>query len=417
MKHKVFVILLTLLALSACQSQSRQPPETVATAPPAKETPATTGCFFSQSESVYDGSSLVLVCDMKTAKQPADFSFGPDHEHFAELADQVDDWGRYLNEADKATAEQKLRDNGSVGFIARVSYVNDTIRLTDGTDLGPFNRMEENGKIYYSPETGLFGATADQDQLALTFTVITQSVHVWLEGNRVQMYYAAPESREATMTIRRSIPEAEALPPGMERTVHVNSVDGFLAAIGPYTHIIIESPVLELNTASDYGSAGGKYYRWESIPDSGGYSLVICDVERLSVSGLGADATSILTDCSAADVLTFSNCKNPMIQALTLGHTSDSGTGSGLALLDCYGSYINVCRFPGTNAVGFRAVNCPDIMVQSTAILDCPAAGVILDTCKNVEFWLLEVQNCPADIVIHGDCSSIHREGTALAYQ
>ena len=417
MKHRVFVILLTLLALSACQSKSRQLPETVATAPPAKETPAVNGCFFSQSESVYDGSSLVLVCDMETAKQPADFSFGPGHEHFAELADQVDEWGRYLNEADKATAEQKLRENGSVGFIARVSYVNDTIRLTDGTDLGPFNRMEENGKIYYSPQTGLFGATADQDQLALTFTVITQSVHVWLEGNRVQMYYAAPESREATMTIHRSIPEAETLPPGMERTVQVSTVDEFLAAIGPYTHIIIEAPELELNTASDYGGEGGRYYRWERIPDSDGYSLVIHDVERLSVSGVRSDKTSIFTDCGAADVLTFSNCKNPMIQAVTIGHSCDSPTGSALRLLDCYGTFVNVCRFSGSSAVGISAANCSDIVVESAKIHDCRTAGVILDSCQNVEFWLPDIENCPVNIVIRGDCSSIFRDGTDLAPQ
>lgn len=417
---QILIILLTLLILSACREPSDVIQVPVTTPVPVETIEADTGSFFSLTDSIYDGSSLSLVCDMESMKCPIDFAFGPDHPLFAQLINQPGlngDWSRHLRAEDKATVERKWEENGSVGFIARVSYVGDTIRLADGTDLGPFNRIEENGKIYYSPQTGLFGATADQEQLVLTFTVMTQPVYVWLEGDVVQMYYAPQESREASMTIRRSIPEADALPPGMERTVHVNSVDEFLSAIGPYTHIIIEAPVLELNTASDYGSEGGKYYRWESVPDSGGYSLVIHDVDRLSVSGLGAETTSILTDCGAADVITFSNCKNPMIQALTLGHISDSNTSSGLALQDCYGSYINVCCFPGTNAVGILAVNCSDIMVQSTVILNCPAAGVILDTCKNVEFWLLDVRDCPADIVNHGDCSSILREGTALTSQ
>ena len=114
------------------------------------------------------------------------------------------------------------------------------------------------------------------------------------------------------------------LEPTEETEPVVNTMDEFLAAIGPDRTVTLAGGNFNLSDAADYGRSGGSaWYRWENVGD--GYALVITGVDNLTIRGAGMDATILQADPRDANVLTLDKCFRVTLEDFTAGHTQDPG--------------------------------------------------------------------------------------------
>ena len=124
------------------------------------------------------------------------------------------------------------------------------------------------------------------------------------------------------------------LEPTEETEPVVNTMDEFLAAIGPDRTVTLGSGTYNLSDASDYGRSGSSaYYRWENMGD--GYQLVLTGVDNLTIRGAGMDATVLEADSRDANVLVLEKCFKVTLEDFTAGHTQEPGfCSAGVVYLD-----------------------------------------------------------------------------------
>lgn len=180
--------------------------------------------------------------------------------------------------------------------------------------------------------------------------------------------------------------EAASGDPGSDRDqITVKNADEFLAAIGPDREIILDSPLIDLSTASTYGTVSGEYYRWEDPFD--GPQLVITNVENLTIRGKdGKDANTISAVPRYAQVLAFSNCTNLTIQDLTAGHTREPGycMGGVLQFQNCANVTVKNTGLFGCGTVGVDAWNSSGLLIRENDIYECSYGGINLYQVQNV---------------------------------
>ena len=172
-------------------------------------------------------------------------------------------------------------------------------------------------------------------------------------------------------------------------TVTVNSVDDFLAAIGPDTEITLEAGVYNLHDASGYGlETDNPYYRWV---DSGyGYQLTIQNVENLIIQGNGQENTEIVTTPRYADVLVFENCSDVTLTGFTAGHTDGAECSGGVIYLqNCRNIDLHSLGLYGCGTTGVQMDSCADVSILGCEIYDCSSNGVEADRTDG-----LLVENC-----------------------
>lgn len=179
--------------------------------------------------------------------------------------------------------------------------------------------------------------------------------------------------------------------------VQAATVDELLAAIAPNTEIILTGELYDLTTASDYGSAGGKYYYWEESFD--GPQLVISGVENFSI--ISADNDRSLHTITAApryaNVLVFRKCTNVALSGFTAGHTVEPGFCSGGVLLfeeDTANVLIDNCDLYGCGTLGVWAFGVSGLQVLNSAIHECTYGGIQCFNCNGLTvggctFWEL----------------------------
>ena len=156
----VFVFLLVMafiLSEAGCSASSiREEPEP-AESTPAEEEPAKVSVRdlpnneISLCESFYDGTSLMLAYDPRSMIYPVEFGFVPDS------LDDLQNMGRWyihtgwqahMTQEDFQHVETMFREEEQCGFVLRYFYLGDHIRLTDGTDLGPWVGMNEGDTVF-----------------------------------------------------------------------------------------------------------------------------------------------------------------------------------------------------------------------------------------------------------------------------
>lgn len=160
-------------------------------------------------------------------------------------------------------------------------------------------------------------------------------------------------------------------------SVTVDSVDGFLEAIGPDTEIILEAGYYDLSTASDYGmETENPFYDWIDIGD--GYQLTIEDVDMLTIRANG-DAM-IVTTPRYANVIHFSNCFQTILDDFMAGHTQGGECAGGVIhLQNCEQAQLENLSLYGCGTTGVRIDSCKDITVRSSKIYGCSSNGIQAD--------------------------------------
>lgn len=176
----------------------------------------------------------------------------------------------------------------------------------------------------------------------------------------------------------------------------VDSVDGFIAAIGSDRVIMLKEGCYDLTAAADYGEGSGEHWYWQEAYD--GHELVICGVENLRITG-SEEKTELITQPRYADVLSFENSRGITVQKLTLGHSPEPGLcAGGVIYLDgCEDVRVEESYLYGCGIIGLQAQNSRRIHVLNSHIYDCSLNAVSLRACSDVLLEECKIHNNGSD--------------------
>ena len=186
-------------------------------------------------------------------------------------------------------------------------------------------------------------------------------------------------------------PVSETVGDDGRRVVVVETVDQFLAAIGPDTEIQMAPGSYNLCEAETYGKATGTmYYSWGEVYD--GYQLVIFAVENLTIKGSSKLVTTVETEPRYANVMYLQNCSNVAMEGFTAGHIKGAGECSGgvVFLEGCSDVDMTGLGLYGCGVLGLQTDLCSNVTLRDSDIYDCSSSavnlnastGIILDGCR-----------------------------------
>ena len=192
-------------------------------------------------------------------------------------------------------------------------------------------------------------------------------------------------------------------------TVSVSSVDEFLAAIGPDRTILLEGELFDLSEASTYGRTGTEYCRWEETYD--GPKLVIENLSGLSIVAPLGDAPAVVISAAPryADVLSFVNCSDLVLEGFTAGHTKEPGACAGgvLNFKSCRNVRIERCRLFGCGILGIQTADCGDFTLERTEIYECSQGAGDFYKTSSIVFHDCSVHDVPSPQFVFSGCRYI----------
>ena len=214
-------------------------------------------------------------------------------------------------------------------------------------------------------------------------------------GNAVEIL-SVPESQSGGLHVAPTdivYPVNE--PTGAEDQVVVSTVDELLAAIAPNRSIYLQPGVYTLTEAKDYGqTTSSPYYEWTEVYD--GYSLLIHDVQRLSIVGRSASDVEINTVPRYANVLGFAQCSGVTVNSVTAGHAEGAGSCAGAVLhfADTDSVSVGYCDLYGCGTLGVEAERCAELMVENCVLRECSLGAVWLLNCRYARFQGCVMTGC-----------------------
>jgi polygalacturonase len=117
-------------------------------------------------------------------------------------------------------------------------------------------------------------------------------------------------------------------------------------------------------------------------PAFDGPELVITGLSNLTLRAEGG--ATLLASPRYAFTLTFVDCRNLVLEGLTLGHTEEGYCAGGVVRLDtCEKVRIQGCDLFGSGTVGVDAVECTGISLRDSTIRDCTSGA----------FWATRVRD------------------------
>ena len=241
-----------------------------------------------------------------------------------------------------------------------------------------------------------------------------------IEGNALAEGAQLAEMQLRDIPPERVAPKPAELAPTAEVPVggqiSVKTVDEFLASIGPDRSIILDGPLFDLSTASNYGGIGTEYYYWQKSPD--GPALVIHDVSGLSIQAKdsASGATTLAAIPRYADVLSFHSCDDLFLGGFTAGHTTEPGVCSGgvLNFQNCHQVTVEKMRLYGCGILGVQSSSCTSLSLLRTEIYECSqGAGVFFQT-DGITFIDCNVHDVPSPAFVFNQCGDKSWNGTPI---
>ena len=164
------------------------------------------GESFTLEESYYDGENVMLVYSLDTLTRPVEFGYGPGDEHFDDLWTAGEGYQLTFRENEVSPEDfQKILEiqqgTEATGFIRRYIDIGDHIKLADGTDLGPMNGMEKDGKVFLQNQNPLPEAARGLDELELTLYVKEFVMYYYTDGTQEYTYSPVVQGEPVTFTI------------------------------------------------------------------------------------------------------------------------------------------------------------------------------------------------------------------------
>ena len=174
------------------------------------------------------------------------------------------------------------------------------------------------------------------------------------------------------------------IPAQKQETVTVTTADEFLAALDSNKDIVIDTPVLDLSTASDYaGGKSGEGYYWTNPFD--GPELTIKGLDNLTIRGKDGKGANVISAVPRyAQVLNFESCTNVTVKDLTAGHTQAPGSciGGVLQFYFCQNVTVSDTGLYGCGTIGIQGSQCRNMVMINNEIYECSQGGVSLYRVK-----------------------------------
>ena len=176
-----------------------------------------------------------------------------------------------------------------------------------------------------------------------------------------------------------------------QETVEVDNMEALIAAIQPYTKVIIKPGTYNISAyQNEVDQYGGEYYTGDkeqyAFLEEGGLS--IRQVNNLIIEGAGGGKTHLVTENGWIPVITLQDCEQVSIQGLRLGHDVEKGYCSGSVLS------VNASRkvtsqnniLYGSGTLGYEIYETSDFVSTNNEILECTNGIMYLSGGSNVTF-------------------------------
>ncbi len=265
-----------------------------------------------------------------------------------------------------------------------------------------------SGAFSLQNENILFENNTFEDNACRTWYVSGSARALGPDGKPVPFVDAVPETVEPGV--------AEPVSTGDQRTYRVKTANQFLKAIGPDTKIIIESALIDLSLARDYGMGSSEYYYWEETYD--GPSLVIRNVNNLTITTATGDrATHTISAAPRyAQVLTFESCSAVTLSGFTAGHTVEPGEcmGGVLLLRSCRDLLVENCGLYGCGILGVQTQTCENLQIINSEIYECSYGGIWLQDSSNVRISGTTFRDLGGVTYSLNNCRNVIAEGEEL---
>ena len=167
------------------------------------------------------------------------------------------------------------------------------------------------------------------------------------------------------------------------KTLEVSTVEELVAAIGPNTHIILNSGDFNLGESGQMTS----YVSYDSLMQSN--NMIIQDVSNLKITAAADANTHLFIENAFLPVLEFRNCHNISIQGVTIGHDIEPGLceGSVIKLTNSHYVYLDDLDLYGSGTFGVEAHMGSRLLIRNTTIRECTYGIVLLEGMYHVGFY------------------------------
>ena len=180
--------------------------------------------------------------------------------------------------------------------------------------------------------------------------------------------------------------------------VRVRTAAELMEAVAPGAQIVAEEGIYDLTEWVQSLKNPDQWQRehpFVSVEDMyDGPGVVILDVQDLAIRGEGT--VEILSRPRYADVLRFDRCSGVVLEALTLGHTPETGfcAGDVLEFNQCSDVQLSELDLYGCGTYGVNGYRCRDLRLEDCAIHDCSYGAVSVVSCRNVTMANSSLVNC-----------------------
>lgn len=240
---------------------------------------------------------------------------------------------------------------------------------------------------------GCAPSTSTTEPVATTEAITQTTIPETTTAPETTLPVTEAPTQAATEAAAAYEPEITQVITGEQTQVHVKTADEFLAALAPDTEIILDAELIDLSTATGYGTKSSDYYYWYDEFD--GPALYITGLSNLTIRGGGEnhDANVISAAPRYANVLNFENCSNIMVTGFTAGHAEEPGS--------CIGGVL-------------RFLNSQDVLVQDCGLFGCGTVGVIGESSKNMQIVGNDIYDCSVGGVDVSNCENVNIDGNTF---
>jgi len=198
------------------------------------------------------------------------------------------------------------------------------------------------------------------------------------------------------------------IPPEPSKKVVVSNAEELVKAIAPDTSITLLAGRYDVSAAAGTENV---YVFWkEDFYGNKEKTLVISELEGLTLQAAPGAAVEIVTPWRFAEVLEFRNCNGIKLAGIKAGHTvvgyyeCDAGV---LCFRDSYNISLEKCLLYGSGTIGIELNGCVSAQISDTTVTDCSRCAVEVTYSDDVTFNKCEfVDNRAYDDVINGYESS-----------
>ena len=155
------------------------------------------------------------------------------------------------------------------------------------------------------------------------------------------------------------------------------------------------------------------FYTDDGIGPNGDRELILRNISDMEIHG--EDSVRVTSRYQYANVITFVDCSNIILDNVIFGHFPEMGgcRGGVLVFINCQNITIKNCTLFGCGTIGLACVNCKSVYVDQSVITKCNSEILYLDDSEECIFTntkmiqnetrVLKILHC--DQIVFRNCS------------